>query len=215
MTFRSMLVVALACLAAAPALAQSQRISGDVVGLDGTTLTVRTANGTSTLRVPADARISVRFPVDWSTIGPGAYVATTAVPQPDGTLLAKEIRVFEESQRGQGEGHYPMSTPGDTMTNATVKDLSHGAAPARDTMTNATVATAAKSGGGHRLTLTYKGGEQTVVVPDDVPLVRSAPGDVALLKPGTHVVVYPRTDNDGAQVVQRISVGRNGFVPPV
>ena len=210
-----MLVVALAIAVAPPAFAQSQRMAGDVVSLADSTLTVRTPSGVSSLKLPATARITARFPVEWSTIGPGAYVATTAVAQADGTLLAKEIRVFEESERGVGEGHRPMATPGDTMTNATVAHVAPGAAPARDTMTNATVASAAQAGGGHRLTLTYKGGEKTVVVPDSVPIVRSAPGDRSLLTPGAHVVITARMDGDGALVVERVSVGRNGFAPAV
>jgi hypothetical protein len=212
-----MALAALTLVLAAAALAQPQpqRFIGDVVSLTDTTLTVRTASGSSAFKLPANARITARFPVDWSTIGPGSYVATTAVPQADGTLLAKEIRVFEESQRGVGEGHYPMSTPGDTMTNATVASLSAGAAPARDTMTNATVASSAQAGGVHRLTLTYKGGEKTVVVPANVPLVRSEPADRSLLAPGAHVVVNARMDTDGGLTAERVSVGKNGFVPSV
>lgn len=145
---------------------------------------------------------------------PGSYVATTAVPQPDGTLLAKEVHVFTEAQRGTGEGHYPMSTPGDTMTNATVSSVA--VAHPRDTMTNATVAGAATGpAGDHRLTLTYKGAEQTVVVPDGVPIIASEPGDRSLLVPGAHVVVYAHPQSDGRMTVERVSVGKGGFAPPI
>jgi hypothetical protein len=206
----------LACVTALPAVAQqAQRIGGDVVSVADSTLTVRTPAGTSTFKLAPALRVTLRMPTDWSVVGPGTYVATTAVPQPDGTLLAKEIRMFEESERGVGEGHRPMSTPGDTMTNATVSRVSRGATAPRDTMTNATVAASAQAGGGHRLTLTYKGGEQTVVVPDNVPLVRSRPADRSLLTPGAHVMVYARTADDGGLVADRISVGQDGFVPPV
>jgi hypothetical protein len=40
-------------------------------------------------------------------IAQGSYVGTTAVPQPDGTLLAKEVHIFTEAQRGTGRG--PLS----------------------------------------------------------------------------------------------------------
>ena len=206
---------ALLLLAAAPALAQSQRIAGELVGITSTLLTVRTATGTSTVKLPADARITARLPADWSAIKEGSYVGTTAVPLGDGTLLAKEVHLFTEAQRGTGEGHHPMSTPGDTMTNATVSRVAAGSAAKRDTMTRATVAAAGQSGDAHRLTLTYKGGEQTVVVPEGVPLIRSEPGDRSLLVEGAHVVLYARRDNDGALIVERISVGKNGFVSPI
>jgi hypothetical protein len=218
MTFRwySAALVALACFVGSPAQAQSQqqRIVGTIQGLDGTALVVRTNDGSQTLKLPDAARVTAREPADWSILTTGSYVATTAVPQPDGTLLAKEIRVFPESQRGVGEGHYPMQTPGDTMTNATVSSMSSGPAKARDTMTNATVAKAGVSGHTHTLKLTYKGGEQTVVVPESVPLVKTEPGDRSLLVPGAHVIVTAHRDADGSMTVDRVTVGKNGFVPP-
>ena len=209
-------VVVVACAVATPALAQSQpqRIVGEIERLDGTALVLRTHDGPQTLKLPENARVTAREPTDWSVLGTGSYVATTAVPQPDGTLLAKEIRIFPESQRGVGEGHYPMQTPGDTMTNATVSSMSGGPAKPRDTMTNATVATAAQGGGAHTLKLTYKGGEKTVVVPASVPLVRSEPGDRSLLVRGAHVIVTAHRDADGGMTVDRVTVGKNGFVPP-
>ena len=219
MTFRmsSAAWLAAACLAAAPVGAQSQqqRIAGDVERLDGTTLVVHTADGTRTLKLPDAARVTVRIRADWSEVKPGSFVATTAVPQPDGTLLAKEIRIFEESQRGLGEGHRPMSTPGDTMTNATVASMSAGPARPRDTMTNATVASAGQRGTTHTLKLTYKGGEQTVVIPESVPLMRSQPGDRTLLVPGAHVLLTAHRDTDGSMSVDRVSVGKDGLVPPI
>jgi hypothetical protein len=215
MSLRICVAAALAALilAAGPAAAQRQSVRGDVVRADATSLTVRAGDGTTTLKLPAELRVTARLPADWSAIGPNSYVGTTAVPQADGTLLAKEVHIFAEAQRGSGEGHYPMATPGDTMTNATVSKMS-GGAPARDTMTNATVAAANQSGGARRMTLTYKGGEQTVVVPDGVPIMRSEPGDRSLLVPGAHVVAYAHRDTDGAMLVERLSVGKNGYTPP-
>lgn len=211
-------VVAAAVFAAAPALAQQQthRVSGQVAALEGGLMTVRTHDGSEIrVRAPEGVRITARMKSDWSKITQGSYVGTTAVPQPDGTLLAKEVHIFTEAQRGTGEGHYPLSTPGDTMTNATVSGMSRAGARPRDTMTNATVAAAGAAGGSHRLTLTYKGGEKTVVVPDDVPLIASEPGERALLVPGAHVVVTARRDADGGLTAERISVGKGGFATPI
>jgi len=199
---------------AAPAAAQGQpqRFAGDIAAIGPGTLSLRVGAETLQMRVPDDVRITARSKADWSAVTNGGYVGTTAVPQADGTLLAKEVHVFTEAQRGTGEGHYPMSTPGDTMTNATVSSVT---ARPRDTMTNATVAGNATAGGSHRLTLTYKGGEKTVVVPDGVPIITSEPGDRSLLAPGAHVVAYARRGTDGTLSVERISVGRNGFATPI
>lgn len=186
-----------------------QRLAGDVVAVTDAALTIRTAAAQSTtLEFPAKAPVTVRLPASWSDITTGNFVATTAVPQADGTLLAKELRIFPESQRGVGEGHHPMATPGDTMTNATVSKI--GGTTPHSTMTNATVTAAA----GHRLTLTYKGGEKVVEVPDGTPIMKTEPGDRTLLVPGAHVVVYARQANDGNLAVERVSVGKGSFVPP-
>ena len=214
---RAAAALALALAIATPgALAQSQqRVAGDIVGFKGSTLTMRTTLGqVVTMKAPAELRVTVRAPAAWSDIATGGYVGTTAVPQADGTLLAKEVHIFTEAQRGTSEGHHPLPTPGDTMTNATVSRMS-GAAPARDTMTNATVQGATASGTAHRLTLTYKGGEQTVVVPDGVPIIKSEAGTAKLLTPGTHAVVYAHRDNGGELLAERVSVGKNGSVPPI
>ena len=200
---------------AAPVAAQGQpqRFAGDIAAVAPGTLSLRVGAETVQMRLPDDVRITARSKADWSAVTNGGYVGTTAVPQADGTLLAKEVHVFTEAQRGTGEGHYPMSTPGDTMTNATVSSMS--TARPRDTMTNATVAAAGTAGDNHRLTLTYKGGEKTVVVTVDVPIIASEPGDRALLVPGAHVVVTARRDADGGLTAERISVGKDGFATPI
>jgi hypothetical protein len=206
-------VAALAlCCASAGVAAQAQRVSGDIVAVEGSTLSLRAGDGdVMRFQLPADVRVSVRGKASWSDIQPGEFIATTAVPQPDGTLRAKEVRIFAESMRGSGEGHYPMATPGDTMTNATVSRVS----AARDTMTNATVASAGTAAGAHHMTVTYKGGEKTVVVPDDVPVMTQEPGDRAMLMPGTHAIVGARRAPDGSLTVERLTIGKDGFVPPV
>ena len=82
-------------------------------------------------------------------------------------------------------------------------------------MTNATVAAASSGPAEHRLTLTYKGGEKTVIVPDGVPLLASSPGDRSLLVPGAHIVAYAHAGPDGAMTVERISVGKDGYKTPI
>ena len=80
--------------------------------------------------------------------------------------------------RGAGEGHRPWDLrPESTMTNATVADLA--AAPS-------------SVPGGQKLTLKYKDGEKTVIVPPGVPVVSFKPGNAdqqALLVPGAKVMI--------------------------
>jgi hypothetical protein len=212
----------LGCLVAASGLsfgqAVTQRIQGDVAAVQGRDLDVRTASGqVVTIRLGDNARISARSAASLSAIVPGAYVGTTAIAQADGTLKAVEVHVFPESMRGTGEGHRTMDAArGSTMTNATVTNVTPTAkAPARNTMTNATVANVAPSGSGRRIALAYKDGEKTVVVDDSVPVVMVEPGDLSMLVPGAHVLVTASKQLDGTLTSERISVGRNGLVPPM
>jgi hypothetical protein len=167
------------------------------------------------VKLAPDARLSGRSPADAAKLAPGAFVGTTAVQQPDGTLLAREVHVFPESMRGRGEGHRPMDNePGRTMTNATITGVGGHGATQRDTMTNATVAGMSAASGSRTLTLAYKGGEKTVVVPEDVPIVMLEPADRSALVPGAHVIVYAAPQGDGTLATERVTVGKNGFVPP-
>jgi hypothetical protein len=137
------------------------------------------------------------MPTDITSIQPGSFVGTAAMPRPDGKLEALEVVVFPESARGTGEGHYPWDLkPESTMTNATVANL-------------------VRSTGGRTLTLRYKDGEKTVVVPEGVPIVTLGPGDRSLIVPGAKVFIVAETFENGDLVVRRLLVGRNGFQPPM
>ena len=198
--------------------ATSQRIRGDVVAVHGKDLDVKTSAGQMvTVRMADNLRVSARAAANLDTVAPGAFIGTTAIEQPDGTLKAVEVHVFPESMRGTGEGHRPMDTePGSTMTNATVTNVAAAPKPAaRSTMTNATVADVASGGSARTLTLQYKGGEKIVVVGDGVPVVMVEAGDPSMLVPGAHVVVTAAKQLDGTLTTDRISVGKNGIVPPI
>lgn len=192
---------------------QVRKISAEVVTLDGPKLTVRTAAGAVLdIELADHFRLTVRSAADATALKPGAFVGTTAVAQPDGTLLAQEVHVFPESMRGNGEGHRPMDTePGSTMTNATIASIGESDAPSRGTISKETVSASAHQ---RSLTLRYQGGEKVVVVPDTVPIVMVEPADRSLLAPGAHVVVFATTKPDGSLVAERVTVGKNGFVPP-
>ena len=81
-------------------------------------------------------------------------------------------------------------------------------------MTNATVADSATAASdGSRLRLTYPGGEQTIVVPPDAPVVSLRAGSRDLLVAGA-TVSQSATQVEGQPTATRISAGRNGFSPP-
>jgi hypothetical protein len=212
-----LIVALLAGGGVALAQAQTQKIAGDIVKVDGLKLEIKTAGGqTVAVKLADNFRLSARSAADATKLAPGAYVGTTAVPQSDGTLLAREVHVFSESMRGTGEGHRLMDAePGSTMTNATIASVGGRGAAARSAMTNATVAQVSGASDVHTLTLAYKGGEKVVVVPENVPIVMVEPADRSLLVPGAHVIVYAAPQPDGTLAADRLTVGKNGFVPPL
>jgi hypothetical protein len=199
----SLALGALVCLCAtglAQTPAPTQRIRGEVVALDGVHLQVRSRSGETLAVTLADTYVvSAVVKLDLAAVKPGAFVGVASMPQPDGTLTALEVLVFPEAMRGTGEGHYAWDLkPGSMMTNATVTDVG-------------TVAQA----NGRRVTLKYKDGEKTIVVPEDAPVVTFEPGDRAMLVPGAHVLLTAARQPDGSLTAARVAVGKNGLVPPM
>ena len=190
--------LALLCaVASAQTPPPTQRLRGVVQSFDGTTLVVNERGGTVVSLVLADNfSVNEVMPIEPTAIAPGSFIGTAALPGPDGSLSALEVLVFPEAARGTGEGHGPWDLqPGSTMTNATVGQV---------------VATPQ----GRSMTLKYKDGEKTVVVPDGVPIVTFKPGDRALLVSGAKVVVFMQV-RDGKPTALRALAGRNGFAPPM
>ncbi len=177
------------------------RVRGTVVYVDATRLIVKDRGGeVVSMARAADLPVSEVYPIRLADIKQGSYVGTAAMPQPDGTQRALEVLVFPAEARGTGEGHFPWDLePRSTMTNATVADLAAAPASGR---------------GGQQLRLAYKGGEKTVIVPRDVPVVTFRPATDALLTPGARVLVNAQERN-GQPTAVRVLAGRNGFVPPM
>jgi RNase P/RNase MRP subunit p29 len=193
--------VALPISASAQAASEQVRIRGTIVRVDANTLVVQDRSGeVVSLARPADMQLSEVYRIKLADIKQGSFIGTAAMPQADGTQKALEVVVFPEAARGTGEGHRPWDLlPQSTMTNATVADLAAAPKSVR---------------GGQQLRLTYKGGEKTVIVPPDVPVVTFRPGTETLLVPGAKVLVNAQEKN-GTPTALRVTAGRNGFAPPM
>jgi hypothetical protein len=218
---RPFMVLVSCALVLAGGLADAQtpatRIRGDIVSVNGAALQIKADGGqTVAVKLADKYSVSARSRADPSKIAQGAFLGTTAVPGPDGTLVASEVHIFPESMRGTGEGHRPMdAASGSTMTNATVATVGVGRPAAGRTMTNATVVAVAGGDQERRMTLRYSGGEKIVTIPKDTPIVMVEPGDKSMLVAGAHVVVSGAQQGDGSVLVDRIQVGKGGFVPPL
>ena len=197
---RILLAMLLAAAAATPAVAQTRpaaRLRGTIASVSGDTLSVTTHAGkTVQVALQADTGVTWVVPASLDDIAKGSFIGTAAMPGPDGALMALEVHVFPESMRGTGEGHRPFDLqPESTMTNGTVGDV---------------VAAA-----GRTLTVTYKGGQQKVVVPPGTPIVGFAPADRGALAAGAHVILFGSSNPDGSVTAARVLVGKDGLVPPM
>ena len=191
------LLLVLACGVAAAQNSPPVRMRGTVESFAAPNLVIRERSGKMfTLIVPEETGVAEVIPTDITSIQPGSFVGTAALPRADGKLESLEVVVFPEAARGAGEGHYPWDLkPESSITNATVADL-------------------ARSADGRTLTLRYKGGEKTVVVPNGVPVVTLRPGDRSLIVPGAKVFIVAEPMDDQF-IVRRLMIGRNGFQPPM
>ena len=81
-------------------------------------------------------------------------------------------------------------------------------------MTNGTIGDV-KVADGRTLTLAYKGGEQRIYVPPGAPVVTFESGSRDMLRPGAHVFVTADEAADEGLTATRISVGKDGLVPPM
>jgi hypothetical protein len=200
---RALLALATTCFALAasaqqnpPARPHTVRLRGTLEAVSDTRLTLHERSGQRVeLGVSPKLSVSEVYPVTLADIQPGAFVGVGGMPQPDGTERAIAVTVFPEAMRGTGEGHYPFDFMPQSM------------------MTNATVAEVASAPNGEKLQLHFKGGQQTIIVPPQAPIVSFRPADRSLLVPGAQVAVSVQ-EIDGQPTAVRVSAGRNGFKPP-
>jgi carboxymethylenebutenolidase len=183
-------------LAAPAASARPVRVRGTILTVTPGELTLQTRAGeTMSLALAPTLTVSEVYAIAFGDIKPGTFIGSGAIPQADGAQRAIAVMVFPEALRGTGEGHYPFDLlPNSTMTNATVDQV---------------IAT----GPDRRLHVRYRGGEQTIVVPPDAPVVTFRPGGRNLLVPGASVAASV-VEIDGEPTAVRISAGRDGFQVP-
>lgn len=176
---------------------RGQRVVGTIEKVDGDKLTVNAGKkGTLTIVLPANAKVTGVEKATLADIKPGDYVGSGAMPQPDGTQKAVEVKIFAENQRGVGEGFRPW------------QGAPHGS------MTNGTVGDAVTKVGAGRLTVKYKGGEKTIIVPPETPIFRNVAATRSDLKAGAHISIFRAVKKpDGMLEANSINVGLRGVVP--
>ncbi|MDB5393039.1 MAG: hypothetical protein JWM91_545 [Rhodospirillales bacterium] len=184
---------------AAPAKPQAApvRVRGTIDQLTDDSITVTKNNGTKqVIQLAPKYNVSALVPATLADIKEGVFIGTTARPSKDGGLHATEVHIFPEAMRGAGEGHYPWDTnPDATMTNASVTKLVSAVS-------------------GSTLSLTYKGGQQTVTVVPETSIVAVTPGTKDDLKKGAAIFAICAPQPDGSLKTGFLLVGR-GVSPPM
>jgi hypothetical protein len=190
-------------LGLAPAFAQnppvaSARATIETISADGASLAVKTRAGEErTIHVGPKTRYVLVVPATLADVKPNSFVGIAAMPGEGSELKAMEVHIFPEAMRGTGEGYRPFDLgPGSSMTNGNIQARVDAAS-------------------GPKLTVAYKGGEQTIVVDPKTPVVALEPGAETDIKPGAAIIARGVKQEDGSIDAAFILVGKDGLVPPM
>ena len=179
----------------AAAQQKTQRIRGTITAFDGTTLSVKSREGTDlSIELGEKASVAAAKAITLADLKPGAYVGATTQKRADGALVALEVHTLPPAV---APGHRPWDLePGSMMTNANIESV-------------------VQSAGGQELTLVYKDGSQKILVPPGTPIVTTVSADRSYLKPGEYVWLNANVGADGKLTFSgRIQVSHDGVKPP-
>jgi hypothetical protein len=189
-----------AAIAVMPAFAQAPQgpavnVRGQIVKLDGQTLSVKAKTGeTVMVTLAPNTAVHALARKKLSDIKDGDYIASTSMRGQDGKLHAVEVHFLPPSVP---ELQAPWDLrPGSVMTNAHVSGI-------------------AKVTGGSDIALTYKGQTTDIVVGPRTTIVGPAPATMADLKPGKAVFLRAMKSPDGTLMANNATVEKNGIKPPM
>src|SRR5262245_18512837 len=186
-----MTIARIALIASALALAfgvQAQapeRVRGTIAAMSGDVLTVKSGSGNATIHLAEKTEIVFTQPIKLSDIRQGDFLGVTSVKSGDGKLTAYEVRRFPKPLN---PGHRPFDGKSD------------------QTMTNATVGATVQATSGRELTMTYEGGAQKIVVPENASVSELVPGNRSQLVPGAAVNLTANPGDGGKLTAIRIQV---------
>jgi len=219
-------VLATLYCAAVPAAPVDEHVRGTILSVTPETLIVRTSSGASvslTLNGETHYLQVVRSSLD--KIQPGSYIGT-ATKDVGSNLVALEVMIFPAAMKGLNAGHFPYDQLPDTTladgTTTTASVMTNGdvsavtappAANVNTTMTNGNVSASGSKNGVKHLTVTYQGGQQTILVPPTAPIVNLLPGSIGDLSQGAYVFV-DTAHNGSSLTAGLVATGVGGLKPP-
>jgi len=181
----SILFFTLGALGSALEAQEPTRVRGTISAFDGPVLSVKSKAGNTAIVLGEKTQIVFTQPTALSDIKPGDFLGVTSMKRTDGTLTAYEVRRFPKPVN---PGHRPFDGRDD------------------QTMTNATVGAMVQSASGRELTMTYDGGSQKIVVPENASISTLVPGNRSQLVPGAPVNLTARAEDGGKLTAIRIQV---------
>jgi hypothetical protein len=216
--FYGLTVVLTAGLSVATAgAAEPERIRGTVTAISPGEVTVTTATRKIILQAGSDTKYLTVVRSDLGHIAGGSYLGVAAKNVGE-KQVALDVLIFPPAMKGAAEGHFGWDRMPDTTLaggERTTSSMTNGSvATAASSMTNGSVASASEGGAIRQVTLTYKGGQQTILVPPTAPVVTLQPGTHSDLKPGDKVFVNAIVDG-GKTTAVLFLVGSPSFAPPI
>jgi hypothetical protein len=217
----SLTLAASALTLAAQAAPKPERVRGVISASDATSVTLHTTAGTDVkIATTPDTKYLMVVKSDLKNVTPGSFIGT-ATKGSGSRMTALEVVVFPPAMRGMGEGHYawdkiadPTAGGGEaasSMTNGTVES---GGDEVASTMTNGNIDQASSHDGSLKLSVSYKGGHKTIMVPQSAPIVAFKPGDRAVVTKGADAFVIA-SDDGGVVTAKAVAVGQDGLRPPM
>jgi hypothetical protein len=222
------LAIAASALASSAALAATgapERVRGTIASETADSVTIDTYAGKPvTVALTGNTTYLKVEKSNLNKIEKGSFIGT-ATKNVGGTKVALEVAIFPPSLRGTGEGHYTWDKIPDTtlsggaqtsssMTNGNVTAVTTSVPTVNSTMTNGDVAASHAQGGVTHLVVTYKGGQQDVLVPPTAPIVTFRSGTKALVAKGRDVFIKA-TQTGSDLVANTVDVGVDGVKPPM
>ena len=195
MTWRALGAVAIALLFTTAVFAQQPgRIRGQIEKTDGSTLSLKTRDGSMLdIKVADDARVAALVKASLADIKNDSFIGVAGMPRPDGNIEAFSVHIFLPAQRGLvADRHFNWDAkPGSTMTNAYVES-----------------SVAEKDG--QAVMVKFKEGEKKIIVTPTTAITAVAPGNRDELKPGAQIIIMASDKQpDGSVLAKTLYVGRS------
>jgi hypothetical protein len=207
------------------AMPVDEHVRGEIVSVSPDTVIVRTASGANvsvSLNGGTHYLQVVRSSLD--NIESGSYIGTPT-KEIGSSQIALAVMIFPAAMQGASAGHFDYDKLPDTtlsgaattaskMTNGNVSAVTATQGPTVNTkMTNGNVSASASGNGVKRLTVTYQGGQQIIVVPPTAPIVNLVPGTISDLSKGRYVFIDGARDGS-ALTAGLVAAGVGGLKPP-